>query len=469
MQADATALAEAINCGRLTSIEAMQASISASGVSAELGAVAYIDANKGLEAAGAIDALPLDAAARSAMAFAGVPTLAKDLGGPFAGFPVVAGSKLMARRGGLVDSDLAERFRAAGLCVFGLTTSPEFGLSLATEPLIGPVCRNPLTQTRTAGGSSGGAAAAVAAGIVAIAHATDAGGSIRVPAACCGLVGLKPSRGAMPAGPSFGNHLGGMASELAVCRSVRDADTIFSALSGDARGPFPPFNLAAPKSGSFRIGILTDTGTRYPTDADRLAVIEAAGRALEADGHRLVPVAFSAVEQPSAASRHAFADIVCANLADAITKFNLDASRTEELTQAVIERGLSLSAIDLWRSLNAMVIVSRDLWRLFDDIDCLLCPILSSAPLPIGSFPSNHRDMDLHFERMAAFAPLAALANASGFPAITLPYGSDALGLPLPVQLMAPMGGEALLLQLAARLEQDRRFQHRFPVAGLKP
>jgi amidase len=130
---------------------------------------------------------------------------------------------------------------------------------------------------------------------------------------------------------------------------------------------------------------------------------------------------------------------------------------------------LSLSAIDLWRSLNAMVIVSRDLWRLFDDIDCLLCPILSSAPLPIGSFPSDHRDVDLHFERMAAFAPLAALANASGFPAITLPYGSDALGLPLPVQLMAPMGGEALLLQLAARLEQDRRFQHRFPVAGLKP
>jgi amidase len=147
-----------------------------------------------------------------------VPTLAKDLGGPFKGLPVAAGSRLFKRDSGDADSELAARFRAAGFCLFGLTTSPEFGLSLASEPTIGPVCRNPHDRSRTAGGSSGGAAAAVAAGIVSTAHATDAGGSIRVPAACCGLVGLKPSRGAMPAGPSFGNHLGGIASEFVVTR-----------------------------------------------------------------------------------------------------------------------------------------------------------------------------------------------------------------------------------------------------------
>ncbi|MCO6177115.1 amidase [Ciceribacter sp. RN22] len=467
MQADATALAGAIASGRLTSTEAMQASLSACEALADLGAVAYTDAARGLDAASRIDAVASDAPPRRMMPFAGVPTLGKDLGGPFAGFPMTAGSRLIARRGGLIDSDLAERFRAAGLCLFGLTTSPEFGLSLASEPAAGPIARNPLAPELSAGGSSGGAAAAVAAGIVAIAHATDAGGSIRVPAACCGLVGLKPSRGLMPAGPHFGNHLAGIASELAVCRSVRDTSLILSALGGEAKGPFPPVARKDAGQERLRIGLLIDTGAEFPTEAERLAVVEAAGRFLEVDGHTLVPVDFSALEAIVATSRRAFADIVCINLADTVARFNLDASKTERLTQAVIERGLSLSARALWQSLNAMVVVSRDLWRLFDGIDCLLCPILSSAPLPVGSFLTDHADTDRHFERMAAFAPLAALANASGFPAVTLPFGADTDGLPLPVQLMAPMGEEALLLRLAARLEQDGRWQHRFPVAGL--
>lgn len=467
MQDDATKLAQAIAHGRLTSTQAMRASVATADALSHLGAIAYLDAEKGMASAEAIDAMPLEAPARTAMTFAGVPTLAKDLGGPFAGFPVVAGSKLMARRGGLVDSDLAARFRGEGFCVFGLTTSPEFGLALASEPQIGPICRNPLDPTRTAGGSSGGAAAAVASGIVAIAHATDAGGSIRVPAACCGLVGLKPSRGAMPAGPSFGNHLGGLATELAVARSVRDIASLFSAISGRVNGPFPPYVPTPANTAKLRIGILTDTGTHFPTDPDRLPVIEEAGRALEALGHHLVPIDYSAIDAPTTASRTAFLDIASANLAETISRFNLDASKTEVLTQAVIERGLSMSATDLWRSLNAMVLVSRDLWRIFEGIDCLLCPMLSSKPLPIGSFPSDHRDTDLHFDRMASFAPLATLANASGFPAITLPFGADDEGLPLPVQIMAPMGAEHLLLSLAADLEREERWQHRFPIAGL--
>lgn len=288
-----------------------------------------------------------------------------------------------------------------------------------------------------------------------------------MPAACCGLVGLKPSRGLIPGGPHFGNHLGGIASELAVCRSVRDTASVLSALAGKARGPFPPVALKPPCDGRLRIGVLAETGSECPTTAERSSVVEAAARLLETAGHELVPIAFSAIEPIAAASRKAFVDIVCINLANAITQFNLDALKTEMLTRAVIERGLGLSAGDLWQSLNAMVLVSRDLWRVFDDVDCLLSPILSSAPLPLGSFPSDHADTELHFERMASFAPLAALANASGFPALTLPFGADDAGLPLPVQLMAPMGEEALLLQLAALLEQDGRWQHRFPVAGL--
>jgi amidase len=271
----------------------------------------------------------------------------------------------------------------------------------------------------------------------------------------------------VPAGPHFGNHLGGIATELAICRSVRDTSAILATLAGNARDPFPPVALAEAPNGRMRIGVLSKTGSDHPTRPERCSVIEEAARRLERDGHVLVPVAFSQIEAIAAISRRAFVDIVCINLAETITRFDLDVTRTERLTQAVIERGLSLSARSLWQSLNAMVLVSRDLWRLFDGLDCLISPILASAPLPIGSFPSDHADTELHFERMAAFAPLAALANASGFPAITLPFGADEHGLPLPVQMMAPMGADALLLRLAAVLEQDGRWQHRFPVAGL--
>lgn len=465
MQADATALSKAISSGQLTSLESMHASLHAAQKHESLGTIAYMDRDKGLKAAEAVDALASEQ--RLSMSFAGVPTLGKDLGGPFAEFPMAAGSRLLPRRGGLVDSDLAERFRAAGFCFFGLSTSPEFGLSLASEPAIGPVARNPLAPALSAGGSSGGAAAAVAAGIVSIAHATDAGGSIRVPAACCGLVGLKPSRGVMPAGPHFGNHLAGIATELAVCRSVRDTVAVFSALASMTRGPFPPVALQPKHETPLRIGVLSDTGLDLPTSPERRLVVDDAAKYLEAAGHKLVPVSFTAIEAIAAQSRQCFVDIVCINLADTITRFDLDSSKTERLTQAVIEKGMSLSARDVWHSLNSMLMVSRELWRLFDDIDCLISPILSSAPLPVGSFPSDHSDTELHFHRMAAFAPLAALANVSGFPAISLPFGSDRAGLPLPVQLMVPMGADHLLLQLAEQLEQDGRWQHRFPVAGL--
>ncbi|MBL0373670.1 amidase [Rhizobium sp. KVB221] len=466
--ADATDLAHALRTGGLTCTDAMQASLAAAEVHASLGAIAHLDSGMGLAGAAAMDMERLGEPERfAARPFAGVPTLAKDLGGPFAGLPVTAGSRLFKREGGQADSDLAARFRDAGFCLFGLTTSPEFGLSLSSEPAIGPICRNPLDPTRTAGGSSGGSAAAVAAGIVSIAHATDAGGSIRVPAACCGLVGLKPGRGAMPAGPAFGNHLGGIASELAVCRTVRDTAEIFNALRGKARGPFPDPAVADVENRRLRVGVLLDTGRQYPTDADRLAAVEAAARALGPDGHTIVPLEWADFEPGVAAISRAFGDIVSVNLATLFQTLALDVANTEPLTQAFVARGQAMAATALWDSLNAGVLVSRDLWSIFDTVDCILMPMLSSAPLAIGSFPSDHQDTDLHLDRMNAFAPLAALANVSGFPALTLPFGNDAGGLPLPVQIMAPMGHEPLLLSLAARLEAECRWQHRFPIAGL--
>ncbi|MBY5746626.1 amidase [Rhizobium leguminosarum] len=468
MRGDATDLAEAIRHDRLSAAEAMQASLAAAVLQEPLGAIAYLDAVMGRASADDRDLERRSAPDRfAARPFAGVPTLAKDLGGPFAGLPVTAGSRLFERKGGEADSDLAARFREAGFCLSGLTTSPEFGLSLASEPAIGPVCRNPLDPARTAGGSSGGAAAAVAAGIVAIAHATDAGGSIRVPAACCGLVGLKPTRGAIPGGPSFGNHLAGIASELAVCRSVRDTALIFDRLSGKSRGPFPDPSRVDIDNGRLRIGLLADTGSAYPTEDIRLAAVEGAARVLESDGREIVPLNWAEFEWSVTSSGRAFADIVSVNLAALMKTAALDEGRAEPLTQAFAACGRALSATSLWNTLNDAVLVSHKLWALFDRVDCILMPMLSSAPLAIGSFPSDHADTDLHLERMTAFAPLACLANISGFPALTLPFGQDERTMPLPVQIMAPMGYESRLLSLAARLEAEWRWQHRFPIAGL--
>lgn len=469
MRCDATALAEAIRDGRLTAGEAMAASLAAAASRVDLGALCHVDDEFGRRQAAAADAeRRTDFERFAARPFGGVPTLVKDLGGPFAGLPVIAGSRLFSRlRPDAPDSDLASRFRAAGLLPFGLTTAPEFGLALASEPAIGPVARNPLDLSLTPGGSSGGAAAAVAAGIVAIAHATDAGGSIRVPAACCGLVGLKPSRGVMPAGPAFGNHLGGLASELCVSRSVRDSAALLAAVSGKTRGPFADVVLTEPKMESLTIGVLCETGSDHPTTAERSASVEAAGRFLEGRGHRLVLLAWSDVETMAKASAGLFYDVVSANLATLSEMPGIDFSLAEPVTQAFAARGRALSAADLWRSQTAGVLVSRNLWRLFDRIDVLLAPMLASPPPPIGSFPFDHDDTDLHLKRMVSLAPLATLANISGFPALTLPFGADSGGLPLPVQMFAPLGDDRQLLALAATLEADGRWQHRFPVAGL--
>tara|TARA_R110002126_G_scaffold122652_5_gene264475 strand:- start:2528 stop:3937 length:1410 start_codon:yes stop_codon:yes gene_type:complete len=468
MQSDATMLAEAIGSGKLTAGEAMSASLSRLEECSSFGAVCHHDPEKGLQAAADFDATFKVSSDKKLPVFGGVPTLVKDLGGPFSGFPVRAGSHVLADiDGDDTDSDLAVRFRQTGLCVFGLTTSPEFGLSLASEPSLGPVCRNPLDINGSAGGSSGGAAAAVAAGIVSIAHATDAGGSIRVPAACCGLVGLKPSRGAIPSGPSSGNHLGGIASELAVCRSVRDTEAIFDALAGDVKGPYPSPQFLPLQDKKLSVGLLTDTGVKHPTTDERMMAVEAAARSFEADGHEIVHLDWSKLADMVDVSARVFAGIININLAELARTSGLDFSKSELITQAAIECGNSINGTALWGLLNEMVLVSRDLWCLFDAVDCLITPMLSTAPKPIGSFPTDHRDIDLHYDRMAAFSPLATLANISGFPAITMPFGLDDDNLPLPIQMMAPMGCEKLLLSLAGRLETELRWQHRFSIAGL--
>lgn len=467
MQSDATALADAIGAGKISASEAMQASLGKATEFSSLGAITRCEPDMGARTAADFDLAIKEHPDRNTAPFGGVPSLVKDLGGPFAGFPIHAGSKAMRHVDGNADSELAEKFRQSGVCIFGVTTSPEFGLSLASEPAIGPMCRNPLNTELTPGGSSGGAASAVAAGIVSIAHATDAGGSIRVPAACCGLVGLKPSRGAIPGGPTFGNHIGGLASELAVCRSVRDTSAIFDAIAGNSNGPYPPMERERKQPQNFRIGMITSTGAKYPTDPERIVAVEEAGRALAASGHNIVDAAWSDIAQLVDDSAEAFASCISVNLAEFAASSGLDFGAAEQITQAALARGQTMRGTEIWNAQNKMVLVSHGLWQLFENFDCLLTPMLSTAPKPIGAFPTDHNDISLHFERMSEFAPLATLANVSGFPAITLPFGTDANELPLPIQLIAPMGMENRLLTLAADLESEERWQHRYPIAGL--
>ena len=431
-----------IAAGEITAEAALAGALARAEVASDLGAVAW---------------MTRDPDAPEAGPFAGVPMLVKDLGAPFRGIPARAGSAALSRRRGAADSALARRFRGAGLRPFGATTVPEFGLSLATEPAIGPRCRNPLDPERTPGGSSGGAAAAVAAGIVAVAHATDAGGSIRVPAACCGLVGLKPSRGAVPGGPGFGNHLAGIASEFALVRSLRDACALWPCLAGAAEGPEPdPAQLAA--GGRLTVGVVGDAAGIAP---ERAAAVKVAAAALGRAGHRIVQVPAARLADPVRRSDVAFDRIVSANLAQ-LAEAGLDADACEPLTQAVIARGRAMPATALWSALQGGAVAAHHLWRLFRDVDLLLTPMLATAPPPLGAFPTDHGDVGAHFARMAAFAPYATLANVTGAPALTVPVGADADGLPLPVQLLAPMGGDLRLLGAAAAL--DGGWTHPIPL-----
>ena len=463
-QQDATALAAAIATGALTARDAMEAALEAAEKWRPLGAIAYIDADLGRANAATCDA------DQSKAPFAGVPSLFKDLGGPCAGLPIRLGSRACADAVPEPDSEIASRLRRAGLNFFGTTTVPEFGMALASEPESGPLARHPFDNTLSPAGSSGGAAAAVAAGIVSIAHATDAGGSIRVPAAACGLVGLKPSRGAMPAGPYFGNYLAGIASEFALCRSVRDAKTLFPLVTGQTESFLPDVSARSAKTPeNLRIGIVTGNLTGYPVTAERTQAVDDAARFLETRGHTIHEVGTAVLAPLVDASATAFDRIISANLAAAIKAFSIDETKLERLTQAVAVRGRQMQATALYDAMQDSVLTAHRLWQIFHDIDVLITPMLARAPLPIGSYPMDHEDVDAHWQKMTAFAPYATLANISGFPALSLPFGADADGMPLAVQLVAPMGADDLLLDLGQRLEEDHRWQHKFPVAGLNP
>ncbi|MEK7446979.1 MAG: amidase [candidate division NC10 bacterium] len=407
--------------------------------------------------------------------FRGVPFLLKDLGAEYAGVGLTEGSAFLA--GHYVsaeDSELVVRLKRAGLIVLGKTNTPELGILPTTEPrLFGPA-RNPWDTGRTTGGSSGGSAAAVAAGFVPMAHANDGGGSIRIPASCCGLFGLKPTRARNPLGPHYGDLFGGLVAEHAVTRSVRDSAALLDATSGpDAGDPYwapppgRPFREevgAAP--GRLRIAFTTQAASGVPIHADCVAAVREAARLCAELGHDVVEGA--PVIDGELFSR-GFITLWSSGCAWTIddwarrTGRNPVAEELEPLTWLLAESGRANSAAAYLLALQDLQRVARDVARFFAHHDCWLTPTVAEPPLPLGSFDGTPDDPILGLRRSAAFVPFTPIANVTGQPAMSVPLSWNAEGLPVGVHFVGRFGDEATLFRLAAQLEAARPWAHRRP------
>lgn len=406
--------------------------------------------------------------------FTGVPYLLKDIFASYAGVRMTSGSAFLRDYVPDHDSEFVARLKRAGLIILGKTNTPEFGLVPTTEPrLFGP-SRNPWDTGRTTGGSSGGTAAAVAAGMVPAAHGNDGGGSIRIPASCCGLFGLKPTRARTPAGPDYGDVLGGLAIDHALTRSVRDSAALLDVTSGpDVGDPYwaPPPARAFLKEvgadpGRLRIAFTTDNligGTTHPDCIN--AVREAA--ALCADlGHDVVEAAPDIVGEMLV---QLFTTVWAAGAAMAVDGYAFITGRAatqdqfEPLTWALCEMGRQTSAPAYLIAVTLLQRLSRDIARFLTEYDMWLTPTLAEPPVPLGTFDSPPDNPMKGFDRAADFCPFTPIFNVTGQPAMSVPLYWNADGLPVGTHFIGRFGDEATLFRLAAQLEEAR------PWAGRRP
>jgi amidase len=387
--------------------------------------------------------------------FAGVPFLLKDIGAGIAGKRTSSASRAFADAPPQAhDDELAVRFKQAGLRVLGKTNLPELGFNVTSEPLhFGPTL-NPFDPTRSAGGSSGGSAAAVASGMVPMAHASDGAGSIRIPAACCGLVGLKPSRGLIPQGPAHADIYGGLVTEGVVTRSVRDTEAALAVMCGaDAGAPYEAPSLVPP-DGRYRIGILVEGADDFIFDGDALQALSLAADRLRDAGHDVEPVGEFLPPGDWRTPREVYLTQVCAQAATDFAGRDIP-DGLEEINRAAILLGRKLKA----ESYLAMVRKGHDFARRFATIwqrfDVLLMPALASAAPKLGQFPMDHTDVALHVDRMTRLAPFAGTFNLTGGPALVVCAAQNAGGLPLGVQLASDLGHDLQLLALGEVLHRQ--------------
>ncbi|RCH67409.1 amidase [Streptomyces sp. SDr-06] len=420
-----------------------------------------------------------DGPAPGSAPLAGVPFLIKDLGVSMAGRRSELGSRLAAGNVAPADSFLMRRLRRAGLMTFGRTATPEMAYSTTTEPVLYGATRNPWDLERSAGGSSGGAGAAVAAGIVPLAHATDAAGSIRIPAAYNGLFGLKPTRGRVSMGPDLDEIFNGLAVQGSVSRTVRDSAALLDAIRGPEPGdpyfaPEPPRPYAqevARDPGTLRIGVLAEAWGGRRTARPVAEALARTVRLLESLGHR--------VEETTVGLGAEWEEFVLANARQwsanlaasldalaAATGRPIDSSTLEPPTLASYHYGQRVSGPEFVTALGLRNRVARSLARYFDAYDLLLTPTLPELPVPLGTHGAGAERLDGlgWLRRLFDMSPFTAAFNVSGTPAMSVPVAVDAgTGLPIGMQFAAGYGLEGRLFRLAGQLERAQPWSGRTP------
>jgi amidase len=466
---DATALADLVTTKEMSPVEVVAAAIERiERLDPDLNAVVIRWFDHALQAA-ADPALPDGP-------FRGVPLLLKDLWAHATGLPLTNGNQALARERPIstFDTVLVARYRAAGFVLAGRTNSPELGSLPVTEPMAYGPTRNPWDTSRTPGGSSGGAAAAVAAGMVPIAHASDGGGSIRIPAACCGLVGLKVSQGRISLGPNRSESNLGV--EHCVSRSVRDTARLLDASHGPGVGdtviapaPWRPYaDEVGADPGRLRIGLLDHEPRGGEVHPDCVDAVRAAATMLEQLGHSVEPGFPEPMSDTSMGQR--FSALWATNMALGIATMGEQIGR--ELTEADVEPvnwaqaeyARHVTAVDLAVAQAAVTQFRRSIQQWWaDGWDLLLTPTVGEPPVRIGEHDALPDDPLAGMRRAGRFVPFTPAFNMSGQPAISLPLYWNADGLPIGVQLVAAFGREDLLLRVAAQLEQAHPWAHRHP------
>jgi Asp-tRNA(Asn)/Glu-tRNA(Gln) amidotransferase A subunit family amidase len=407
--------------------------------------------------------------------FAGVPFLLKDVATAMKGTRSKQGSRLFVDAPlAEVDSTLTERFHRAGVVIFGKTTTPELALAPSTETSLTGATRNPWDTTRTAGGSSGGAAAAVAAGIVPLAHASDGGGSIRIPASCCGLFGLKPTRARTPLGPLIGEGWGSLSTHHVLSRSVRDSAAMLDATEGPAPGdPYrapPPerpylFELGVePKP--LRIALQRRPMSGMAVDAECLRALNEAAALLESLGHRV-----EEADLPGSWDELGYAlwVLVASNVSLTVRRRVEELGR--ELTPDVVDP-VTWNAVAFAATLNvetypaAIQSIHRQGRRMagfHETYDMILSPTLAKPPVSLGTLRTDNPDIEAYRRALVEFIPFTQLFNMTGQPSMTVPLHWSESGLPIGVMFSAPFGDEATLFRLAAQLEATKPWFDKTP------
>jgi amidase len=473
---DATAQAQLVADGEVTASELVNAAIERiERIDGDVNAVVMRWFDRACAQAEAFDESPPRADARRGP-FAGVPFLLKDLGAHVAGMPLTSGNRAMRIEQPLSDHDttLVERFRDAGLITVGRTNSPELGSLPVTEPLAYGPTRNPWNLERTPGGSSGGASAAVASGMVPIAHASDGGGSIRIPAACTGLVGLKPTQGRITMGPERDES--GLSTQLCVSRSVRDTARLLDAVHGPGVGdtviapaPRRPYadELGA-SPGRLRIGMLDSHPLGNALHDDCVTAVHVAASLLEDLGHEVVLGHPAVLEDPSFTARFmamwATAMAVGIDTMGASIGRALTADEVEPVNWAQAEYAKQVTGVQYAEALAAVAQYRRALHQWWaDGWDLLLTPTLTEPPVRIGEHDSTEDDPMAGMRRAGQFVAFTPPFNSSGQPGISLPLHWNDDGLPIGIQLVAAYGREDRLIAVASQLEAASPWAHRRP------